>query len=309
MSKQARDVTGGDAVLGSLIPGLGLVNYVLGWFTAPIEAFLRRDFGQRYFTTQNFYAGLMVLLGLQFIGYLIGLLNPLSIIGILFGRGGSSVSWLGTITKWYIWLGIFHFLRMSWNNIVGKPVHSFSAGRSWLRPVGQAVMFVLNLFLDAIVRLIFELNPKLDKRRLDIALPTISDADTFTEKYVEPAFVLFVAFIAAGAGQTTVFFWLLFSAMALNLYTGKRHEQEQGFWLDIQDSMIEADYFNQAKNGDNKNARKSYERMLKKALYATEQNPEVAKVIERRNPTLAEAMRAVQQDLANDPDPNPAMAA
>ncbi|GAB2517033.1 hypothetical protein [Spirosoma aerophilum] len=300
-NQQPRDVTGGEAVWGSMFPGLGLINYVWGVATVPMEVFLRRGFGERYFTQANFFGGLVLLLLIQIISYLVGLLNPLNYVWMFFGRGGASVdSMLGPITKWYVIIGMLHFLGIWWRNIIGTPVHTFSAGKSWLRPIGIIVMFVLNLFLDNIVRLIFALSPRLDKRRLDFALPVLSDVDTFTEKWIEPAFIAFISLFAAAVGQTTVFLWLLMSAAAMNMYTGLRHQQERGYWLNIQDSMIEAEYYNQSKNAERAAMKRANDRMMRKTAYEVKQNPELVKVIERNNPTLADAMRAVQGEPKAD---------
>ncbi|GAB4020647.1 hypothetical protein GCM10028808_62640 [Spirosoma migulaei] len=297
MPREKRDVTGGDKMMADVVPMWGIILFILGWFTVPIETFLRRNFGERYYTAPNFFAGFILLLLVQFIGWILRMLNPISIIASVFGRGGSDDSWMSTITQWYVYLGIFHFLRIWFNNVIGTPQHSFSAGKSWLRPMGRALMFVLNLFLNAIVRLIFAINPTLDKRRLEFALPVLQDVDVFTERFVEPLFVIFVGLLFAASGQTTVFFWLFFSAMALNIYTTMRHEQQRGYWLDIQDSMIEANYFHQAKYGESSSSKKSHERMLKKTAFEVEINPDMATVIERNNPTLADAMKAVSPKL------------
>lgn len=302
MRKQARDVVGDWS---SMIPGVAQMNYVLGIMTVPIEAFLRRNFGERYFTTANFFAGGILLFSVQLIGNLLTLLNPLSWLGTILGHGGASAaSWMGVITKYYFYVGGFHFLRIWWNNVVGTPKHSFSAGRSWLRPVGQAVMFVLNPILNAVVKLIFEINPKLDKRRLEIALPVLQDVDTFTERYIEPAFVLFIGFIAASAGQTMVFVWLGLSAMALNLYTGMRHEQERNYVLDIQDSLIEASYIQQSDEGGSE-GKKSYDRMVKRMVFEVEKNPDAMPTIEGSYPNLAEALKAMNPKLRKTVNDNP----
>ena len=115
MRRQFRDVTGGEQMLSNIVPGLGLMNYILGWFTVPAEVFLRRNFGERYYTRANFFAGLILLLIFHFSASIIGMLNPM---GWFFGRGGSETSpWMWTIIKWYFWIGIFHFLHMWWNDI------------------------------------------------------------------------------------------------------------------------------------------------------------------------------------------------
>ncbi len=76
MRRQFRDVTGGEQMLSNIVPGLGLMNYILGWFTVPAEVFLRRNFGERYYTRANFFVGLILLLIFHFSASIIGMLNP-----------------------------------------------------------------------------------------------------------------------------------------------------------------------------------------------------------------------------------------
>ena len=132
MRKQPRNVVGDEQAWAGMIPGLGLMNYVLRLLTVPIEVFLRRDFGERHFTRINFIGGLIILIIWNLISGLFGMLaGGFSITNMLFNRGGAdTASWMGGIIYLYVFVGILHFLTIWWKDITGKPVHSFSAGRS-----------------------------------------------------------------------------------------------------------------------------------------------------------------------------------
>ncbi|GAB3939238.1 hypothetical protein [Larkinella terrae] len=299
MRNQPRDVTGGDQVLSGIIPGLGLMNYILGWFTVPIEVFLRRDFGERYFTRANFFAGLIVLVIFRFASSLVGIFNPLT---WLFGsRGGDDpyvyVSWMGTVIEYYFYLSIIHFLRIWWNDITGRPVHSYSSGRSWLRPIGWFLMGILNRFLNAVVRLLFKIIPKTNQDRLPGALPVLRDVDIFTERFVEPFTVFVFAIMCAQIGQTSMFFWLFFSVMALNFSTGARHQAQRSYVLDIRDQLIDAKIINDALRGIDSPGSERMEQFIKETAREAERTPEIIQVIEKTHPTLADAIAAMNPQL------------
>ena len=297
MRNQPRDVTGGEAVWGGMIPGLQLMNYLLGLLTVPIEVFLRRDFGERYFTRMNFFGGLIILLLWQLAGSLFGLLNMFNPLMWLLNRRGSEESALPGIIKWYIIFSIGHFLYMWWKDIIGKPVHSYSAGRSWLRPVGGALMFVLNLILDQVVRMLLSMTPEADQGRLSSLLPVLRDKDTFTERFVEPFAVFVFALMFMSSGQYMVAWWLLFSVMALNLYTGIRHQAERGVFLDYRDQMIDAEFYRAFLAGEQSEGTNAQERMVRETAREVEKNPDVLQVIERKNPSLAAAIERISPKL------------
>lgn len=299
MRNAPRDVTGGESVWGGMIPGLGLMNYVLGLLTVPIEVFLRRDFGERYFSRMNFIGGLIVLI-VWLIGAkmfaMIGMFNPLSWF-LNRGGGGDTASGMGGVIKWYIYFSIGHFLYMWWKDITGNPVHSFSAGRSWFRPIGKAVMFILNLILDNVVRLIFAITPGADKDRVPSLLPVLRDADTFTERFIEPFVVFIAAFVCFSIGQYTMAWWLFFSVMALNLYTGMRHEQERSVFLDYRDQMIDARFYRMFLAGEVHKGKNTQERMVQETAREVEKNPDVLPIIEAKNPSLARAIERISPKL------------
>ncbi len=296
MRNQPRDVTGGDAVLSQILPGLGFVNYLLGWFAVPAEVLLRRNFGERYFTRANFIAGLILLFVFHLSASILGAVNPLT---WFFGRSNDAPisPWMGSIIRWYFYIGVVHFLHIWWNDIMGQPVHSFSAGRSWLRPLGRAVMWALNLLLELMVHLLVRVLPGYQANRLEEALPVLTDVDTFTERFIEPLFLFILALFASSSGQTSVFIWLLFSVMALNLSTGMRHTAERSYVLDIRDQLIEARQLRDAMKGGNSLPRDSRSTRLDRAMRATakeaQRNPDVMDTIRKQHPSMADAIDAM----------------
>jgi hypothetical protein len=295
--KQPRDVTGGESVWGGMIPGLGLMNYVLGLLTVPIEVFIRRDFGERYFTRMNFIGGLFVLIGWLLVAKLFGMIGMFNPLAWLMNRGGAAdtSSGMGSVIKWYVIFSIAHFLTIWWRDITGNPLHSFFSGRSWFRFIGKGVMFLANLILNTVVRLIFVFRS--DKDRVSSLLPVLRDADTFTERFIEPTFVFFWAFFCFSIGQYTMAWWLIFSVMALNLYTGIRHQQERSLFLDYRDQMIDAQFYRMFLAGEKHKGKNAQERMVQETAREVEKNPDVLPIIESQNPSLAKAIERISPKL------------
>lgn len=297
MRNAPRDVTGGESVWGGMIPGLGLMNYILGLLTVPIEVFIRRDFGERYFTRMNFVGGLIVLILWMFFAKIMGMLNMFNPFDWIFNRrgAGSTSSGMGGVIKWYIYFSIAHFITIWVRDIVGSPRQSFSSGRSWFLFIGKGVMWVLNLVLALFVHLIFAFRN--DKERVDSVLPVLRDADTFTERFIEPFFVFFAAFVCFSIGQYTMAWWLFFSVLALNLYTGLRHQQERSIFLDFRDQMIDAEIYRKLLAGEKVRGKNSQVRMVQETAREVEKNPDVLPVIEQQNPSLARAIERISPKL------------
>ncbi|GAB3226366.1 hypothetical protein GCM10027423_63160 [Spirosoma arcticum] len=277
------------------------MNYVLGLLTVPVEVFLRRDFGERYFSRMNFIGGLIILILWSLVSKIFGLINMFNPLAWLLNRGGSSdtASGMSGVIKWYIIFSIGHFVFMWWKDTMGNPVHSYSSGRSWLLPIGRGLMFVLNLVLDMIVKVIFEITPGADKERLPSILPVLRDPDTFTERFVEPFAVFIWAFLCFSFGQYTMAWWLIFSVMALNLYTGMRHQAERGVFLDYRDQMIDARFYRMFLSGESKKGSSSgaKEKMVQETAREVEKNPDVLPIIEAQNPSLARAIERISPKL------------
>lgn len=297
MRNQPRDVTGGEQMWAGMIPGLGLMNYLLGLLTVPIEVFLRRDFGERYFTRMNFFGGLIILFLWVITGNLLSMINMFNPLMWLMNRRSEEASAFPSVIKWYVIFSVGHFLYMWWKDIIGNPKHSYSAGRSWLRPIGGIVMWVMNLVLDNVVRLIFAITPGADKARLPSILPVLRDRDTFTERFIEPLAVFIAGFVFMGMGQFMVAWWLFFSVTALNLYTGLRHQAERGVFLDYRDQMIDARFYRMFLAGEASTGRNAQEKMVQETAREVEKNPDVLPIIEAQNPSLARAIERISPKL------------
>lgn len=297
MRNQARNVTGGEQVLSNFIPGMGLMNYVLGWIAVVPEVFLRRDFGERYFTRPNFIAGFIVLVAWSMFGSLLSFIGNLPIISFFVHHGnkaGVSVSWMPTVMKWYFIFGFIHFAFIWFRNVVGDPVHSFSAGRSWLRPIGQILIGFMNLFLNAALRLVIQMVPKY-KDRLNDNLSVIQDVDVFTERFIEPLFVFIMSVVIAGMGQPGLAWLMIFSVMALNYTTGQRHRADRNALLDIRDQMIEARFMREAMSGKKNRGANRVRRMVNDAAKEVRKSPEAFDILKKQNPSLADAVEAFEK--------------
>lgn len=166
-------------------------------------------------------------------GGLVGTINMFNPLAWLTNHGGATSSGsISGVIKWYIYFSIGHFLYMWWKDLIGVPVHSYSSGRSWLRPIGKGLMFILNLFLNLIVRAIFAITPRSDKDHMPSVLLILRDADTFTERFVEPFVVGFAALIA---GRRAIYHLLVAGVFGHGAEHVHRHPAERGNFLDYRD--------------------------------------------------------------------------
>lgn len=298
MRNQPRDVSGGSQVWGSMIPGYGLATYFLGILSVPIETFLRRDFGERYYSRASFIAGLVILVLFYFItsliGGLVGLVNPMNWIG----GGGSGeaqpANWMWGIIKWYFLIGIAHFVTIWVRDVIGRPKHSYDSGTSWLRIVGKLVIRMMNFFVGLGVRLIARFLPEQYRQKLLDTLPVFRNVNVFTERFVEPFCVLVLALYASGSGQTSVAMWLAMSFGALNLSTGNRHQAERSYILDIRDQMLDAKAWQEVMEGKPTQRAERLQRTVNATISEVERTPEVLEVIEKETPNLAKAIQTIR---------------
>lgn len=297
MPKQFRDVSGGSQVWGSMIPGYGFANYLLGIISVPIETFLRRDFGERYYTKANFIAGLVILFIFKSFMGLLNMLNPLS-----FLRGSSGeepASWLGKILTWYFFLGIAHFVTIWVRDVTGTPRHSFDSGKSWLLIVGRSIIWIMNKIVGLFVRIIAGFLPGVYKQRLIATLPVFRDVTVFTERFVEPGFVFFLMLFAVSNGQPATAMWLALSFGALNLATGQRHQQDRAFMLDIRDQLIESRVWQEITEGKQTKQVPRLQRTFNETMNEVEKSPEVLETIAEEQPAVARAIAAVRARQRN----------
>lgn len=202
--------------------------------------------------------------------------------------------------SWILWLyllvGIFHFGWIAYKEAVRRPVHSFSAGRSWLLPVGKFFLEVANDFLSFLIHGIIRFVPAHERAILLNSRPLLRDIRTFTERYIEPVVLLIAALIFAALGMAGIFGWLMFSMGALIIFTGIRHQTERNYILDIRDMKIEADYMRSLIAGEPQpyaDEPIQMRQVIQEAAREAENSPETVEVLEQKQPTLADAIKAM----------------
>ena len=236
MSRKPHDISGG---IGALLMTeqmrmVQMIIYsILAWFSITIECFLRRDFGERYYTLPNFLIGFLAML-LFFVGFsAIASLNPL-------GSGQRDVAMLPyMVLLAYMVLSAFHFWKIWVNAQVGAPQHSLYDGTSHLQPIGELLMKILNPLLAIGVIFLgrFTLGNE-NFKRLTASLkvsPVLTNSEKFTKVFLEPVVIIALAFTFS-----TLAFWLWVSFFAHTLYTRMRFEYRRFEELDITDGIIEA---------------------------------------------------------------------
>lgn len=298
---------------GKSNPVLGFLMWGLGALAISVEVFLRRDFGERYFTRTKFILGLIVLLALNF-GSNLGRQMP--------GLGDYKVDpetgrfvLKATETSFnlnalltyvillaYIILGTYHIFRIWWRNGTGRPLHSRDHGLTWLETAGAFTLAVPNFFIGLIMKVYAQTLPEHERPWLMNALPFLRDARGFAEKAVEPLVLILLGTLLSTLGASSVASWLFFSALALVLFTTIRHEQFRNQILDMQDRQIEAKYMSSAMLEDTESLRIPYE--TKKALFEVTNivetsSPEAMEMIRRNTPNIAQAMEALNPKLKN----------
>lgn len=294
-------------------PVAGFIMWVLGAFAISAEVFLRRDFGERYFTRTKFVLGLIMLMAFNLGSNLTSRMPSFNDYTIDPETGQYVLKATQTsfnLSAWltyilllaYIILGSYHTFRIWWRNGTGRPLHSRDHGLTWLEPLGALTLAIPNFFIGLVMRVYALTLPEHERPWLMNALPFLRDARGFAEKVVEPLVLLLLGILFSRLGATAVASWLYFSTLALVLFTTIRHEQFRNQTLDMQDRQIEARDMSSAMFGDTDSLRIPYE--TKKGLFEVtnivgDSSPEAMEAIRRNTPNLAEAMEALNPKLKN----------
>jgi hypothetical protein len=232
-------------------PVLNFIMYFLQWFVVPVETLLRRDFGQRYYTKINFFAGLIVLLWFNLIdrfgGFLGAILGGLA--GSISQRDYENPSFLDTllpkipllILLAYILLGSYHFFKIRWRNYNGMYQHSREDGTSRLIGLAAGFMDVVNAILKPINSLYMNFLPARQRNAGQNVPPRFTDVDAFTKTFFEPLFLIVVGILFALMGGVFISIWVFMSAIALAIFSSWREEHKLNNLLDVLDKQIEAD--------------------------------------------------------------------
>lgn len=245
---QSRDIAGMNKWRQSSRT-IGFIMFILGWFTIPVEVFLRRDFGQRWFTALNFYAGLFLLLIFAMVQYVLAALWG----GMqdFFSRLASAINPFHTqeeptftdgimdksmmlLLITYILIGSYHLFKIWWRNKANTALHSFDDGTSRFEPLAGYLMRLLNWLAVPFVAIYRRLLPK--AQRTMAAPKLISDRTAFTNTVFEPLVLLLLSFWFQGI--TSV--WLFISTIALTIHANWKETAKMNKILDFRDSMVEA---------------------------------------------------------------------
>jgi len=294
-------------------PVAGFLMWVLGAFAISAEVFLRRDFGERYFTRTKFIAGLLILLAFKF-GSSLAPRMP-SPDDYVFDQETGQFALKAAETSFnlnaaltyfillaYVILGSYHTFRIWWRNGTGRPLHSRDHGLTWLETAAELTLVIPNFFIGLVMGVYALTLPEHERPWLMNALPFLRDARGFAEKVVEPLVLLLLGTLLSNLGAPSVATWLFFSALALVLFTTIRHEIERNRMLDMRDQQIEAKDMSSAMHRDTESLRIPYE--TKKALFEVtnivdSSSPEAMEEIRRNTPNIAEAMEALNPKLKN----------
>lgn len=296
-----RHLYGGRDVMKNIFFILDFVYFFFGLITVTVEVFLRRDFGERYFTRLNFTVGFFFLgLWTLVVGGLAsffssGFFRPSSMPQQP-SNGSYSVMFLFFIG--YILLGSVHFIAIWWRNRTDQPLHSLDSGKSWLLPLGKLMMGLVNIVAWLPIKIFsFSLSGE-DKKRLQKLLPLVPDSRTFTERFLEPAVVLFVSALSAMSGLGVIAAWLFMTAILLAARTNYRHETDRHQFLQLRDQILEAKYLPEAMAGASDVIRipkTVRDTVIRTANQIKEDAPEMMEEIKESHPSLADALAAINK--------------
>lgn len=276
----------------------GMISFlmmILSLFTVTAEVFIRKNMGQRYFNIVNFWAGFIVF---STFGVLINAFAGLRK-GAVFNSGissqQSSYSTLILII-WFLYVafGLAHLFHQWYKEESGKPIHSLHSGDSRLEPLGKLLIKLANRLLAIPVYFFSKMLPERESEMLPKVLPVFKDVTSFTTRFVEPMFFYVLSvFVMNFSG--VVGYWLLFTSMSLLFYCNMRDEFMKHKVLDIRDQMLEAAEVKAAMAGQSDFMRMphSTKRVLENMAGKVENTPTLKENIKMFNPSIAEAMEAI----------------
>jgi hypothetical protein len=226
------------------MPFVQFIMFIFGWFTVPIEVFFRKNFGERWLTTVNFYAGLIVLTIFTMVQTFGSAMGSSSYMYNPHEQQQSEPSFLDKlmdksmliILLAYILISSYHFFKIWWQNRTDTPIHSFDDGTSRFELPATYLMKAINIIAVPMIRLYIRFLPKEEQQPGMPIPPLVDDVSAFTNTVVEPLLLLILFFFFHGVTAT----WLLLSSAALVLYSNWKEEAKLDRVLDLRDSTIAA---------------------------------------------------------------------
>jgi len=301
---KSRNVTGGYSMLAQFFPFINFIMFLLGWFTVPIEVLFRRNFGQRWLTVINFYAGLFVLAIFTTIQTLAGAFASSNTSPYQQQPAGATAEpsfWDSLMSKSmlifllaYLLISSYHFFRMWWRNRTNTALHSFNDGTSRFEPIAALLMDVVNIVAVPIIRLYMFLLPKEERERKINVPPLLNDVTAFTNTVFEPLLLLILALIFPGVARM----WLLISAAALAIYANWKETAKLNKVLDFWDSVVQATDMSKHHNLSELPSDETL--ILKQAAHTLKNNPEVAPQVAKRYPDLMDIIEEMNSEKSQE---------
>lgn len=304
--EHTRDITGFNKWTRSSRT-ISFIMALLGWFTIPAEVLLRKDFGQRWFTVLNFYAGLLLLLIFSVVQYLIHWVWDRCqnfITGIITYFNSTYEPPEPTLTDsimnksmrfflvLYLVMGAYHLFKIWWRNRTQTALHSFDDGTSRLMPVAKYIIEPLNAIAVPITALAMKLLPK-QQRTVKTVPKLITNPASFTNTVLEPVLLFLLAHWLHGM----VSLWLYVSAIAIALYAQWRENTRLNKILDFRDSIIEAKVMMELKEGIlEPNAQG---RIMQQAAATIKENPQLVTQVNPQYSSLMSIINDMNQDRSH----------
>lgn len=223
---------------------IGTIMSILGWFTIPAEVILRRRFGYRWFTPMNFYAGVALLIGLDYLLLWIGnvriWISSLNTVWNPFYSSEpvndlGSLSFMHNCVYLYVILGVHQLFMRWWRNRTGYELHSYDDGTSRLEFLGGILKAIINAITEPLMSMLFYISRA--HKRGGTVPEVIKDRTSFTNTIIEPAVIYTAAVLCP---YTYPKIWLLITAFAVAIYANMKESAKRTRVLDFEDSRLEA---------------------------------------------------------------------
>lgn len=294
----AHDLRGGiDFTAGQLNFIRIIVYTVLGWASIGIETFLRKNFGERYYTPLNFFVGYLFLSSMMFTSSIFNALQG----GFMPETPNDDKVFLPFLISFlYLCVGAYHFWMMWVKRQMVRHEYSYHDGDSHLVGLGEVIMRVLNPVIIMVAKFLAAITvSKKDREALAINLdflPPLYDPEEFTKKWVEPVFVILIGLIP---GIPLV--WALISALAIGVHSRMSYLTLRKLQLDSRDAKITKNSVKYDRRGVMSLLRAEF---AKRVVHPGSNMPpktkaEIVEEIKAENPDLNAALEELNIDLSS----------
>jgi hypothetical protein len=292
---KASNFFGGYDQWAKNFPLLNTIMHFLQWLTVPAETFLRRDFGQRYYTKINFYVGLLIMVWFNLLQEIGGIFGAI-ISGLNQRNYGEEISLIDRffakmpllMLLAYIALGSYHFFKIRWRNHNGMYDHSFEDGTSRLTGLSSGFMDLVNAISQPISSLYMRFLSEKERRAGDKVPPLFNDLSAFTKGFFEPFFLFVLAIVLAVIGGGFISIWLIYSAFSLAIFSNWKETAKLNKLLDIRDNMVDSTDLQRAMKGEpTERITPAQQEIVAQIAAKTEESPAAAAQVKEDFPDLS----------------------